>query len=110
MPQTIQPKGLDAKRQWYLYDEIRPFTAEHCQDITTPLPAVAKPKTQKQRVEAVSSDSDDNIPPPPPKSSRGRSRKPKGVPWWYREVGVTCELPETKVLFRATQNNSSFKS
>ena len=80
MPQTIQPKGLDAKRQWYLYDEIRPFTAEHCQDITTPLPAVAKPKTQKQRVEAVSSDSDDDIPPPPPKSSRGRSRKPKGVP------------------------------
>ena len=48
MPQTIRPKRLDAKRQWYLYDEICPFTAEHCQDITTPLPAVAKPKTLKQ--------------------------------------------------------------
>ena len=109
MPQTIEPKGLDAKRQWYLYDEIRPFTAECCQDITTPLPAV--PKTQKQRVEAVlTSDSDDDIPPPPPKSSRGRGRKRKGVPWWYRQDDVTGESPETKVLVRATQNNSSFQS
>ena len=47
MPQTTRPKGLDAKRQWYLYDEMRPFTAERCQDITTPLPVVPKPKTQK---------------------------------------------------------------
>ena len=65
MPQTTRPKGLDAKREWYLYDEIRPFAAERYQDITTPLPAVANLKTQKQRVEAVSSDRDDNIPPHP---------------------------------------------
>ena len=25
LPDTIIPKGLDAARQWYLYDEIRPY-------------------------------------------------------------------------------------
>ena len=72
MPQVIRPKGLDAKRQWYMYDEIRPFTAERCQDITTPLPSVAK--TKKRQVEAASSDSDgDDVPPPPlRRSARGR--------------------------------------
>ena len=67
MPQAISTKCIYAKRQWYLYDEIRPFTAERCQDITTPLPSV--PKTRKRQVADVSSDSDDaDIPPPP---SRG---------------------------------------
>ena len=52
--QTIQPKGLDTKRQWYLYDKIRPFTAEHCQDITTPLPAVANPVWEFAFPDAIS--------------------------------------------------------
>ena len=73
MPEIIVPRGLDAKRQWYLYDEIQPFTSEHCQDTTTPLPAVAKPS--KKTTALVSSDSDDDIPPPPPKTTRGRGRK-----------------------------------
>ena len=73
MPQVIKPKGLDAKRQWYLYNEIRPFTAERCQEITTPLPTAAKPK---RKIEAVSSDSDDtNDPPPPPRRRPARERR-----------------------------------
>lgn len=43
MPSIIVPKGLNAKRQWYLYQEIRPFTAEEFQDITCPRPTVPKP-------------------------------------------------------------------
>ena len=60
----IRPHGLV-----HTYDEIRPFTAERCHDITTPLPSV--PKTRRRQVAdvAVSSDSDDAVIPPPP--SRG---------------------------------------
>ena len=76
MTPVIHPKGLDAKRQWYLYDEIRPFTAYRCQDVSTPRPAVVKPK-QKPR-EAEMSDSDDDVPPPPSKSARGRGRGRRG--------------------------------
>ena len=31
MPDTKEPKGLDAKRQWYLYYQIRPFCASMLQ-------------------------------------------------------------------------------
>ena len=43
MPQVIKPKGLHMKRQWYLYNDICPFT-ERCQEITTPLLTAAKPR------------------------------------------------------------------
>ena len=76
MPQVIRPKRLDAKRQWSLYDEIRPFTAERCQDITTPLPSV--PKTRKRQVADVSSDSDDVEIPPPPNRAPVRGRGGRG--------------------------------
>lgn len=42
MLSVIVPKGLDAKRQWYLYDE-KAFTAEECRDIPTPFPSVPNP-------------------------------------------------------------------
>ena len=74
MPAIIQPRGLDAKRQWYLYQEIRPFTAPHCQEITTPLPAVPK-RAQVDDTPADSDSDDEDLPPPPPtKSARGRGR------------------------------------
>ena len=113
MPQTIQPKGLDAKRQWYLYDEIRPFTAEHCQDITTPLPAVAKPKTQKQQVEAVSSDSDDDIHPHPLSHPEGAVENQKVAHDDTERLVLLVshlkqrffsEPPKTTVLLRANHN------
>lgn len=40
MPDQILPKGLDFKRQQYLYNEIREFVAEDKQDLVCPLPQV----------------------------------------------------------------------
>ena len=33
MPDRIQPKGLDAKRKWYLFEEIRQFTSKECRNL-----------------------------------------------------------------------------
>lgn len=43
LPEVIVPAGLDAKRQWYLYDEIRDFVKEECKELVCPHPAVPKP-------------------------------------------------------------------
>jgi len=42
-PQCITPSGLSAKRQWYLYDQIREFCREDSKDLVCPLPEVPKP-------------------------------------------------------------------
>ena len=40
----VTPKGLDAQRQWYLYEQIRPFCHSNlAKDITCPKPTVSKP-------------------------------------------------------------------
>ena len=39
LPQVIKPKGLDAKRKWYLYKQIREFVAPYAKDIVCPLPS-----------------------------------------------------------------------
>lgn len=46
LPSVITPKGLDAARQWYLYDEIRPF----CRDTSDSLQSCPKPVCPKPRV------------------------------------------------------------
>lgn len=46
LPSVITPKGLDAARQWYLYDEIRPF----CRDTSDNLQSCPKPVCPKPRV------------------------------------------------------------
>jgi len=38
MPPELRPKGMDAKRQKYLYDEIREFCREETKDIVCPNP------------------------------------------------------------------------
>jgi len=43
-PDVIPPPGLDAKRQWYLHDEIREFCDARLMDEVCPLPAVPKPR------------------------------------------------------------------
>ena len=43
LPSIISPKGLSAKRQWYLHDCIRPFCPDGDKDTTCPLPDVPKP-------------------------------------------------------------------
>ena len=48
LPDTNIPKGLDASRQWYLYDEIRPY----CKNTSETLTSCCKPTCAKhsQRV------------------------------------------------------------
>lgn len=40
---VIPSKGLDAARQWYLYDSIREFCRDGTEDLVAPLPSVEKP-------------------------------------------------------------------
>ncbi len=48
-PSEITPPGLDAKRQWYLFDEIRQFCSTNlAKDITCPKPLVPKPGSTEQ--------------------------------------------------------------
>ena len=68
MPQVIQPKGLEHKRQRYLFNEIREFVADEKQDIVCPDPGPAPVSS-----DAESSDTEE-ISPPPPKRGRGRGR------------------------------------
>lgn len=43
MPEPCPPAGLDAARQWYLYDSIREFcTSDRTKDICCPRPLVPK--------------------------------------------------------------------
>ena len=42
-PAEIKPKGLDIKRQWYLYNAIREFVASKKQDLVCPLPEAPVP-------------------------------------------------------------------
>ncbi|XP_041373710.1 LOW QUALITY PROTEIN: uncharacterized protein LOC121386766 [Gigantopelta aegis] len=73
MPNKIKPKGLDAKRRWYLYDEIRQFASEESRDTIAPLPQVPKPG-RGTAAEGIGSNSSEDDVPPPPKRGRGRSR------------------------------------
>ena len=44
LPVEILPPGLDAARQWYLYDQIRQFCGSRlAEDLTCPKPTVPKP-------------------------------------------------------------------
>ena len=43
MPSELPRKGLDAMRQWYLYQEIRPLCYDN-KDITCPKPTMPKPE------------------------------------------------------------------
>ena len=67
-PDAVVPAGLDAQRQWYLYNSIREFAKEEHRDILCPLPTVPKPTTQRQ------ADSRENDLPPPAKRGRGSAR------------------------------------
>ena len=46
LPVQTEPPGLDAKRQWYLYDKIREFCSEGGADITCPRPIIPKPNNR----------------------------------------------------------------
>ena len=49
MPEQVQVKGLDLHRQWYLYEQIRPFCKNNLSaDYTCPKPTCAKPDSTPQ--------------------------------------------------------------
>ena len=49
LPDVIQPKGLDAKRQWYLYEQIRIFCPTNLQaDMTCPKPLVPRHSSEEE--------------------------------------------------------------
>ena len=55
MPEVILPPGLDAQRQWYLYEQIRPFcNNELAANMTCPLPSVPKPGSCEDARESLS--------------------------------------------------------
>ena len=69
LPEEISPAGLDIKRQWYLYEQIRPFRHSTLYaDLTCPKPSSPKPSTE----------SDSSLTPSAPKRIRlcGQCRQP----------------------------------
>ena len=46
LPHDVIPKGLDLKRQWYLYEEISPFcSSSETASVTCPHPTQPKPNS-----------------------------------------------------------------
>ena len=46
LPTVMHPKSLSAERQWYLYNQIRPFCPDLDKDATCPLPSVPLPSSR----------------------------------------------------------------
>ena len=72
-PDVIPPKGLSHNRQWYLYEQIRPFCPPDDQDSVCPLPSVPRPGGSKRGTphpEEALPDPDPPASPPPPKRQR----------------------------------------
>ena len=64
LPSVIPPRGLSADRQWYLYEQIRPYCPDEDKDTTCPKPTVPKPGRSTPGPEQESSQ------PGPPKRKR----------------------------------------
>ena len=72
MPLEIKLKGLDMKRQWYLYQSIREYVLTEKQDLVCPLPEVSVSDNADS-----DSDSELDVSTPPRKCARtllGRGR------------------------------------
>ena len=58
LPSEIRPTGLDPARQWYLYENIRPFCGSVlASDMTCPVPSIPKPGSTNDTVPLTSSGS-----------------------------------------------------
>ena len=60
LPPVVPPRGLNADRQWYLYEQIRPFCPLEDQDSVCLLPSVPKPGGSR----GGTSNPDSTVPPP----------------------------------------------
>ena len=83
LPEALAPKGLDAKRQWYLYEQIRQFCPTVLQaDLTCPKPDVPKPTT-----------SEVNTPPMNAATTRKRKHPPASAPSCSSELQLPLKVP-----------------
>jgi len=48
LPEIIPAPGLDSKRQWYLFHQIRDFCSEDAKDLVCPKPTDPEPSAQEQ--------------------------------------------------------------
>lgn len=48
LPTVIYPSGFSAARQWYLYEQIRPFCPDEDKDAVCPLPQCPKPGASRE--------------------------------------------------------------
>ena len=58
LPDHVTPSGLSSNRQWYLFNKIREFCPEECQDATCPKPSEPEsdpPTTSSTRIVPTSS-------------------------------------------------------
>ena len=69
-PERVQPKGLSAERQWYLFDQIREFCPEGDRDVTCPRPSVPKPGSRAGTPVAEGTNEEEVVASPPAKKSR----------------------------------------
>ena len=70
LPDVLQSASLDMKRQWYLFNEIRPFVSEEFQDIVTPRPKDPLPANEAQ----LTADADDIEPPAKRPTEKGKGK------------------------------------
>lgn len=64
MPEAIRSTGLDLKRRWYLYKEIRPFVEDDFKDLVAPRPEEMLAEEEEEALE--------------PAQKKERIEKPKG--------------------------------
>lgn len=67
LPDVIPPRGLSPDRQWYLYEQIRPFCPVEDMDSVCPLPSVPKPGSRQC---TPVPDQAEDLATPPPKRQR----------------------------------------
>ena len=70
MPPMVPPKGLTAKRQWYLFEKIREFCPDNSKDKTCPLPEVPKPSSTCHSPESAMVSSSEEEPASPAEKRR----------------------------------------
>lgn len=74
LPEEIQPSGMDLKRRWYLYEEIRPFCLSSKDiDLTCPCPSQPKPGRESESGIASNRKRKHGQPEPGTKSKRKRT-------------------------------------
>lgn len=47
LPEVIPAPGLDSKRQWYLFNQIRDFCSEDAKDLVCPKPSIPPPDVEQ---------------------------------------------------------------